>query len=131
MDHRDALTEAARLLGERGETYGGVEESFTRAAKIASLKLNREVSAYDIAIIMESVKDARRAITPTHLDSHLDGINYRAFACEFAMAQEPTPKVTTITDPVFRDPPVAFGLPGTRTRSTEEIAKQAVADALS
>jgi len=33
-----------------------------------------------VAIILESVKDARRASDPLHYDSHIDGINYRAFA---------------------------------------------------
>lgn len=99
MDHRDALLEATKLLGDRGATYGGVEESFTRAAKLASLKLDREITAYDVAIIMESVKDARRAVNPSHLDSHLDGINYRAFAAEFATKDPVITGTVTIKAP--------------------------------
>ena len=80
MNPKDILTAAAALIDDRGVNYGGIEASFDRAAKIATLKLDKNVSAYDVAIILESVKDARRATCPDHYDSHIDGINYRAFA---------------------------------------------------
>jgi len=80
MDPKAILTEAAALIDDRGVNYGGIEANFERAAALATLKLNRNISAYDVAIVMESVKDSRRAIAPEHYDSHLDGINYRAFA---------------------------------------------------
>lgn len=73
------LEEAVDIAQQRGQVYGGVEDSFVRAAAIASLKLNRTISAYDVVTILESVKDARNAKNPTHRDSHIDAINYRAF----------------------------------------------------
>lgn len=76
----EVLKEANDLISERGESYGGIEDSFQRAASIASLKLNKKITPYEVAIILESVKDARRATSPDHYDSHVDGINYRAFA---------------------------------------------------
>jgi hypothetical protein len=85
MDHRQILLDVARVLNERGQNYDdGVETSFPRAASLATLKLNREVSTYEVAVILESVKDARRAIEPEALDNHIDGIAYRAFAAEFS-----------------------------------------------
>ena len=80
MDPLKILDEAKDLIGERGAVYGGIEKNFERAADIASLKLDRHISPYDVAVILESVKDARRASDPLHYDSHIDGINYRAFA---------------------------------------------------
>lgn len=79
------LDEAKAIIAERGKTYGGIEDSFDRAAKLATLKLGKDVTPYDVAIILESVKDARRAADPQHHDSHVDGINYRAFAAVFAL----------------------------------------------
>lgn len=79
------LDEAKKILSERGEMYGGIEENFTLTAKLATLKLGKEISPYDVTIIMESVKDARRAYDPLNEDSHVDGINYRAFAAMFAL----------------------------------------------
>ena len=80
MTPKDVFEDAAALIGERGLNYGGIEQNFERAAAISSLKLDRPISAYDVAIILESVKDARRALAPDHYDSHIDGINYKAFA---------------------------------------------------
>jgi hypothetical protein len=91
MNPKAILTEAAALIDDRGVNYGGIEQNFERAASLATLKLNRNISAYDVAIVMESVKDARRAIAPEHYDSHLDGINYRAFALLLSGAQKNVP----------------------------------------
>ena len=98
MDIFELFKDAARLIGDRGKTYdangtpgtsGSIEESFTRTAAIAALKLNKPVTPYEVAIVLESVKDARRAASPTHYDSHVDGINYRAFAAMFSGAEPP------------------------------------------
>lgn len=91
MNPKDILHEAAALINDRGVNYGGIEASFDRAASLATLKLNRNISAYEVAIVMESVKDARRAICPDHYDSHIDGINYRAFALLLSSAQQNIP----------------------------------------
>lgn len=77
---KQILQQAIDMIDERGEAYGGIESSFECAAKLASLKLDCVITPYMVAIILESVKDARRASNPDHFDSHLDGINYRAFA---------------------------------------------------
>jgi hypothetical protein len=74
------LQKAIALIDERGAEYGGIEQNFERAAALSSLKLNKHITPYMVAIILESVKDARRAVNPDHYDSHLDGLNYRAFA---------------------------------------------------
>ena len=91
MNPKAILTEAAALIDDRGVNYGGIEANLERAASLASLKLNRHVSAYDVAIVMESVKDARRATCPDHYDSHIDGINYRAFALVLSRAAPNVP----------------------------------------
>jgi hypothetical protein len=91
MNPKAILTEAAALIDDRGVNYGGIEQNFERAASLATLKLNRTLTAYEVAIVMESVKDARRAIAPEHYDSHIDGINYRAFALMLSGAQKNVP----------------------------------------
>jgi hypothetical protein len=88
MNPKDVFEDAAALIGERGLNYGGIEKNFERAAAISSLKLDRPISAYDVAIILESVKDARRALAPEHYDSHIDGINYKAFALLLSPARK-------------------------------------------
>jgi len=97
MNPKDILKSAADLINERGVNYGGIEQNFERAAAIATLKLDKQITAYEVAIIMESVKDARRATSPDHYDSHIDGINYRAFAL---MLSDAKPEVPTTREMV-------------------------------
>ena len=91
MNPKEILTAAASLIDDRGVSYGGIEANFDRAAKLATLKLDKAISAYDVAIVLESVKDARRATCPDHYDSHIDGINYRAFALVLSRAAPNVP----------------------------------------
>ena len=91
MDPKAILEAAMALIDNRSVNYGGIEQNFDRAAKIASLKLDKTISPYEVAIVLESVKDARRAISPDHYDSHIDGINYRAFALLLSGAQKDVP----------------------------------------
>lgn len=104
MNHREFLAEADDILAQRGESYGGVEESFTRAAQLATLKLNMPITAYVVATIMESVKDARLAVNPDHWDSHVDGINYRAFRGEFSGALKGEQTTAVIQPAVMSTP---------------------------
>lgn len=110
-DIADIYNSALEIINQRGRNYGGVEASFERAAIIASMKLNVLISAYDVAVIMESVKDARRAVDPGHADSHIDGLNYKAFAMMLAPVKDkkenPAPAIATATAPAA--PPVKRG----------------------
>jgi hypothetical protein len=64
-----------------------VELAFDRACKLASIRLNKTVSMYDVAIIMSCVKQARQTENPTLVDSWVDDVNYTAIAGQFAQAQ--------------------------------------------
>jgi hypothetical protein len=103
MNPKDILTAAAALIDDRGVNYGGIEANFDRAAKLATLKLDKAISAYDVAIVLESVKDARRATCPEHYDSHLDGINYRAFALMLSGADKDRATVQEMIVKLSRD----------------------------
>ncbi len=107
----DIYHSALSIVEKRGEAYGEIENNFERAAIIASMKLNVLISAYDVAVIMESVKDARRAVDPGHADSHIDGLNYKAFAMMLAPVKDkkenPAPAIATAT--ASAAPPVKRG----------------------
>lgn len=110
-DIADIYNSALEIINQRGQNYGGVEDSFDRAAIIASMKLDAHISAYDVAVIMESVKDARRAVDPGHADSHIDGLNYRAFAMMFAPIEVEETRPAPVTPPAAAPaaPPVKRG----------------------
>jgi hypothetical protein len=65
-----------------------VEDTFDRAAKLATLMLDKHVTMYDIAMIMHSMKMARISSSRTLDDNYVDGINYLAFAAQFSQAEE-------------------------------------------
>lgn len=84
MDHKDAIEKARNLLTPRGELYGSPRENFKRIADIASVILSRDVTEYDVAVILLSTKLGRIPNDPSYLDSYIDGINYLAFMAEFS-----------------------------------------------
>lgn len=74
------LEAAGGLIDERGADYGGVEDNFANTAQIANAILGRDLTAYDVAVVMAAVKLARMRVSPHKLDSYLDCANYIAFA---------------------------------------------------
>ncbi len=83
-DPREMLLNAAEIIEQRGQNYGGIESNFQLIANLATLKLGRKFHPYEICVILESVKDARRFNDPTYIDNDIDGVNYRLFAASFA-----------------------------------------------
>lgn len=84
VDHKDILTTAAATLNDRGQQYGEADACFTRIAKLASIILNKDVSRYDVAMILHAVKLGRLQESRSKADNYIDGINYLAFGAEFA-----------------------------------------------
>ena len=87
-NHTDILKQAALILGDRGRRYGSVEECFERCSKIATILLSKQVTTYDVAMIMAAMKLARIPSSPTLDDNYVDGINYMAFASQFSTAED-------------------------------------------
>jgi hypothetical protein len=84
MNPQDLLAQASDIISQRGEGYGGIENNFQLTADLASLRLGRDFHPYEIAVILACVKNARAFNSPTHLDSHVDAVNYELFAATFA-----------------------------------------------
>ena len=87
-NHRDILNQAVTILDHRGRRYGSMEESFERASMIASTILGKQITIFDLAIIMTAIKLSRITSTQTLDDNYIDGINYLAFAGQFSTAEE-------------------------------------------
>ena len=73
---------------------------------MASLMLNTEITAYEIAMIHVATKMARLQEARTLDDNYVDAMNYMAFAAQFAPVHEP-PK---ITQPAYNPPPLAVSM---------------------
>jgi hypothetical protein len=72
------------MLKEKGQAYGPVDDCFERISIISSTILGKHISTYDAAIILHAVKLARMQTERTKSDNYIDGINYLAFAGQFA-----------------------------------------------
>lgn len=96
MQHRDILTKCMEILNDRAQSYGNEDSLFDTAAQIASLISGINYSKYDISVVMESVKLARRRYDPLLDDSYIDQINYTAFSAQFA--KEAFTKATQISE---------------------------------
>lgn len=81
---QELLVKSAELIGERGTNYGGIENNFQLIADLFSLRIGKNFHPYEVAILMDCVKNARSFANPTHMDNYLDSINYTAFAALFA-----------------------------------------------
>lgn len=82
MNKQEILIEAVKLTtGDRNEAHGDPTENHTRIAKIWSVILEKEVSAYQVALCMAGLKLARAAYKPID-DSFIDMAAYAAIAGE-------------------------------------------------
>ena len=85
MDHTAILTNAVLILRNRDEQYGSMAETMTRACQIFELITGSPLSPYHANVFMHALKLSRIRTSPGKLDNYVDGINYLAFAGEFAV----------------------------------------------
>lgn len=109
MSYERIIDEAVQLVGQRGKQYGGIREGFNRAALIASATLSKPITPYEVATILRAVKQSRLSVDIGHMDSHLDGINYAAFAADL-VGMPLAPELAALHSALSR-PPVAEEAP--------------------
>jgi hypothetical protein len=73
-------------LQDRGQDYGDVSELFERACSIYNLTTGESFTPWQANIFMTSLKMARIKSNRPKADNYIDGINYLAFAGQFANA---------------------------------------------
>jgi hypothetical protein len=83
MEHRETLRTAAGVLTEREKQYGDAIACFKRISDLSTIVLNKEISTYDVAMILHCTKLGRLQQSRNLNDNYVDGINYLAFASEF------------------------------------------------
>jgi hypothetical protein len=104
MNHKDVLYKAAEILNKRGAVYGDIDPLFENAAKLASIITGKEFSKYDISVVMESIKLARRRANFKLPDHYVDNVNYTAFSAQFALEDTEGEKPAAVaTQPVDED----------------------------
>lgn len=82
----EILAEADRIIhGERAQSYGSAEDSFTRIGQMWTAYLGVEVDAYDVAMLMTLMK-VSRGKTDVKRDTAVDIAGYAALSERCAVA---------------------------------------------
>lgn len=84
MNSRDLLQQAADIFGERGRQYGDPTDLFDSISYVSSTVLGKTITPYDVAMIFHCTKLCRTKTSKLDMDHYVDGINYLAFAGQFA-----------------------------------------------
>ena len=85
MNRTEVLRQAEQCITkDRAATHGDAEDSFALIGKMWSVWLERNVSAYDVAMMMSLFKVVRAKGNPSHTDNLVDLIGYAALAEEIA-----------------------------------------------
>jgi hypothetical protein len=99
MNSQDILRNAASTYNERGKQYGDIAFMFDTVAALATLMTGREYNKYDVTVIMEALKLARRRVDPSNPENYIDGVNYMTFSGQFACHENPN-RIPTIEDDI-------------------------------
>lgn len=99
MMPKDVINMAAEIFAERGEMYGDIRPLFKNAAQLASIITGKEFSEYDICVVMEAVKLARRRANPKLADHYIDNVNYTAFSAHFALNDHEGEQAAALAQP--------------------------------
>lgn len=116
MNSQDVLRSAASIYNERGKQYGDIEFLFDTAAAMATLMTGREFNKYDITVVMEAIKLARRRVNPANPENYIDGVNYTTFSAQFAKLP---------SAPATAPENVGYAMPAMPTDVEEEIKELA------
>ena len=84
MNHADILRSCASKVNELDSSFGPRELVFDRAARIATILLNIELTAYDVSMIVTSLNLAQLQANRTDPESYVSAIVNVAFAGQFA-----------------------------------------------
>ena len=87
MDYKDIIGEAITTIEDRGEDYGDVNEMFERVCGIYNLMTGESFTPWQANMFMTALKMARIRSNRSKADNYVDGINYMAFAGQFAQAK--------------------------------------------
>ena len=96
MNHSEVLQQSAVNINDLVNTYGPRELVFDRAAKLASILLNQEVSIYEVSMIVTALNLGHLQDNRSDPSNYVSAVSNLAFAAQFA-----TPKNTGAEKDLF------------------------------
>jgi len=88
MNHADILRASASKVNELDNSFGPREFVFDRAARIATILLNIEFTAYDVSIIVTSLNLAQMQANRSNPENYVSTIVNVALAGQFAAPED-------------------------------------------
>ena len=85
MKYLETMTSSVTSIREKDERFGPAETVFDKTAKLASIKLDKELTPYDIVTILGCLNDARKIKDRLGSEHYVDNVNLEAFALQFAV----------------------------------------------
>tara|TARA_E500000305_G_C3928818_1_gene191770 strand:+ start:424 stop:744 length:321 start_codon:yes stop_codon:yes gene_type:complete len=82
------INKAFKAVGERNDHYGTPLENFERIAKLWSCHLERNVSIYDVGVMLMLLKIARSKHDKLHEDTWIDIAGYAGATAEATFLDE-------------------------------------------
>ena len=88
MNHADVIRQSATQVNELIGNYGPREHVFDRAAKLASILLNQEITPYEVSMVVTALNLGH--LQENRADSHnyVSALTNLAFAAQFAQPQQ-------------------------------------------
>lgn len=93
MNHADVIKQSATNINELTNRFGTRELVFDRAAKIASILLNKEITPYEVSMITMALNFGHLQENRADSYSYVSAVTNLAFAAQFASIEKvkPTP----------------------------------------
>ena len=88
MNHADILRSSASKVNELASNYGPRELVFDRAARLASILLDKEFNAYEVSMITAALNLAHLQSNRSDPSNYVSAIVNVAFAGQFAGSSE-------------------------------------------
>jgi len=88
MNYLDTLSESVASVRDRDLRFGPAEGVFDTTAKLSSILLDKELTPYDIVVVLRCLNDARKKYNRTGPEHYIENINLEAFALQFIVGQD-------------------------------------------
>ena len=93
MNHLDIIKSSETKASQMGILHGPQGLVFDKAARIATILLNTDLTAYEISIIALSLNLAKIQGNPANDENYVSAIVNAAFAAQFSVPNNPVEEV--------------------------------------
>lgn len=87
MNHTDVIRNSATMINDLVNNYGPRELVFDRAAKLASILLNQEITTYEVSMIVAALNLGHLQDNRANPHNYVSAVVNLAYSAQFAMPE--------------------------------------------